>query len=123
MKEIRDEEIPIDRANETVGETLSLGMWEFVLRRLAYPDIRLDEARGTIRYPGFIPIEAMLRETLEEMRRSGVDPRPCRVCAVWHDVNEAEGIFAKPESLEEFICEACAREMSAWTFFHDHLTA
>jgi len=121
MREIRTEEITIAKANDAVGETLPPGLWEFLVRRLRYPEIRFDAPGGVIRYPGFIPIETMLREALEEIRGSGVDARPCGVCAEWRDVNAEEGIFANPRSLEGFICEECARAMSAWTFFHERL--
>jgi hypothetical protein len=122
MKEIKTESISIERANESVGEDLPLGMWAFLVGRLSYPDIQVDAGEKVIRYPGFIPIEQLLGETLEDIRRTGVDARPCTACGAWMDVNVAEGIFAKPDALEGFICERCARDMSAWTYFHEHLT-
>ncbi len=122
MKEIRDQVIPVHEANARVGEDFSPAMWEFLVRRMNYPAMRFHRETATISCPGFVPFAEFFQGVIAEVKTGALDARPCRVCSRVFNVNAESGIFARPDALEGFICETCARALSAWDFFHDHLT-
>ena len=47
--------------------------------------------------------------------------RLCEQCASYFDLNRTDGIFARPNELEGFICMPCAERMSAREFYEKYL--
>jgi len=122
MKDIKNETITVDEANARLGgKKFDDAFWEFLVRRLNYKECRFDRKTRTIHLPSFVPFEELFSEILKEMEERQNDFRPCAACGVYHDTGADAGIFSDPRRLEGFICETCAREMSAWDFFNDHL--
>ncbi len=122
MKEIKDEVIPVDEANRRLGKSFGDAFWEFLVKRLNYKECRFDRKARTIVIPSFVPFEELFAEILKEMESRQNDFRPCGACGEYRDAGSDPGIFGDPRRLEGFICEPCAREMSAWDFFNDHLS-
>jgi len=121
MKEIRDRRLSFEEASALLGREVPDGWWELLVRRLRYPDLRLDVDKRTLTLPEYVPIVELLTPVLEEVDRGDVDARPCLACGSYFDVNTEDGIFSRPDELEGFVCEGCARGLTAWDFFHRHM--
>ena len=122
MREIGHEEISVAEANAKVGREFSAALWEFLVRRMNYGEISLERESGKIRYPDYVPFQEFFRGLIEELDQGRADARPCGACQRVFDVNVDEGIFARPDVLERFICKECAEKLSAWDLFHNHMT-
>ncbi len=123
MKEIRDAETSIQEANKIVGQELESGVWSLLVSQMNYPDIKVDEEKGVITYPEFIPFAELFAESVKDLEKGKIDARSCLSCKRYYDVNIQQGIFARPNDLEGFICAECANSMSAFKFFHEYLTS
>ena len=121
MKEIRDRRLTYEEASRLLGREVPEGWWELLVRRLRYPELRLDMEKRTLTLPEFVPFAELFAGALKEIDRGDIDVRHCLACSRFYDVNTEEGIFARPDDLEGFVCEECARGLSAWDFFHRHM--
>ena len=122
MKEIGPEEISVAEANAKVGKEFSAAQWEFLVRRMKYGEISFDRQSQKIHYPGYVPFHEFFQGVISELDEGSVDARPCAACQGVFDVNVDEGVFARPDAFERFVCKQCAQRLSAWDFFHDHMT-
>lgn len=95
------------------------GWFRFVVDRVGMKEVRIED--GALFHESFVPIEALIRETMEEMAASGVKPIACGGCGDYRDAERDEGIFDDPAELVGFVCRNCAEGMSAWTYYNDRL--
>ncbi len=102
-----------------LGVEPDVPLFRFLVRRIGIQDIRID--RDEIVYSSFLPVEQLLKETLQGLEVDGVRPLPCLKCTGVFDAEHEDGIFADPHELNGFICRACAEKLNAWSFYNDHL--
>lgn len=120
MRESHESRIELRELVGRLGCPEAPGWFRFVVDRVGMKEVRIED--GALIHESFVPIEALIRETMDEMAASGIQPTPCGACATYKDPNRDEGIFDDPAALEGFICRACAEKMSAWTYYNDRLT-
>lgn len=122
MKEIKLVHFGEHEANDAVGRELPWELWAFLVRQLGYGEVRLSELEKKISFPEFVPFAEMFKSLLQQLDDGKLDVRPCLNCEVLFDVNTHEGIFADADELEGFLCEGCAKTMTAWDYFFRFLT-
>lgn len=91
--------------------------WRFYLRSLGLAELELQPEGPS--FPDYLPVETLLAETLASARG---DIRSCAECAEAFDIDRAEGIFADLDKFEGWVCAACARKLTAYDFFHKHMS-
>jgi hypothetical protein len=119
VKEVADVRVKIALLAARLGIEPDLPFFAFLVRRIGIKEVRLEG--DEVVYTSFVPVEPLMREALDELAATGARPLPCRICSTVHDAEHDDGIFADPAEFDGFICRACAEQMSAWTFFNDHL--
>ena len=122
MKNLRNVTVKLTDLADNLGYEVSDAFWPFIARRIAGGEIRLDEVRGTLTYPEYIPVDQMVEDVLEAMSDGRIEARPCSACGEVKDINKEDGIFGDPANLERFVCGLCADQLSAREF-HDRFLA
>lgn len=121
MKEVHEERVGLDALAGALGVEAAPELFRFLLRRSGAKDVRIDG--DALVHPSFLPVELLLRQTLDELRESGARVEACLRCRERFDADRDDGIFADPAALEGFVCRACAEGMDAWTYFHEVLVS
>ena len=119
MREVHDVRVPVSALAGRLGCPDTVGWFRFLLRRIQLKEIALEG--NELVHSSFLPVEQLLRETIDELEASGGRAEPCRRCGEYFDVEHDPGIFEDPSELTGFLCRACAEGLSAWDYFHDHL--
>ena len=122
MKRIQRETVTVAQANEILGVDMEPAFWEALVRIIAYPELEYAVGAQEISFPNYIPFQELAREWIEGIESGIYDVRLCEHCAKYFDLNETDGIFARPDELEGFICMPCAEKMSAREFFEQYLS-
>ncbi|MHC4473953.1 MAG: hypothetical protein ACYTDY_19225 [Planctomycetota bacterium] len=117
MKDIREERLTVAEANEVLGVAMEPDFWEALVRLIDYPELAYDEKAETILFPSYVPFKQLATEWIEGIEAGIYDVRRCEACDRYLDVNRTEGIFGRPDDLEEFICMPCAEQMTAREYF------
>ena len=117
MKQIREEQLSVAEANDLLGVMMEAAFWEAFVRLIDYPDLAFDAKSETIRYSSYVPFKELAKDWIDGIESGIYDVRRCEACDTYLDVNKTEGIFGRPEDLEEFICMDCAERMTAREYF------
>ena len=121
MKHIKDKLYLIADLNKRFNRNDGPAFWDMLVRKIGYSDIQYVRERQAIKYPEFIPLEAMIEDLLRDAVKGKFKPVECQLCHGSFDATKDPGIFAHRERQEGFLCRACSQKLDAWTFYHDHL--
>lgn len=117
MQTIKQESLSIAEANQMLAVDLEAAMWEFIVRMINYRELTFDSENQVINIDGYVPFKELAKEWVNGIADGSYDVRKCEACVAFFDINTTEGIYGKPDDFEEFICRACAGEMTALVYY------
>ena len=121
MRNIRDKVIDVSQLNERFQREETPAFWSFVVAQIGYEEVKFLADRQGVQYPEFIPVEEMIGDVLKDLAKGRFRPEACRLCKRTFDAIKAPGIFANRGEKTGFICGDCAKKLSAWEFYFDHM--
>lgn len=111
----------INEANQRLEQDFSPEYWAFLIGQIHYQEVTFEKAAQQIIFAEYIPLKNLVGEVLTRISRGAIAVTRCQVCQRYCDMNKEDGIFGDSHNLERFICKGCARTLSAWDFYHQHL--
>ena len=78
MKDVRDVRVSLAELAGRLGCEPDPAWLRYVIGRVGVTDVRIEG--DALVHASFVPIEALLRESIAEMEASGVRPTACRAC-------------------------------------------
>lgn len=120
MKRVGSERLSLEAARQALGTHIDPAWLRFAVRHLAYPEVSAD-ADGTVTYPGYVPVPALLAEVAAATASGALTLRTCGECGECFDIDKADGIFGDYDALERFVCRSCAESVTAWDFWQRHV--
>lgn len=121
MRKVADQIWTREELGTRLGASIDRARLVFLIRRLAYPEVRVQSEGEAVSFPGFVPLADLLAEVLADIDRGAVAVQRCRVCTQDFDIDTEEGVFGDYNELTRFICRGCAESLSAWAFCQQHL--
>jgi hypothetical protein len=104
-------------ANLLVKKDFNANYWVFIIQNMNYPEIKYDHDSKRISCPGFIPFKDLAVEVISDLERNKNNIKACKVCEMYFDINQEDGIFGDPDNLENFICGSCSEKITAKEFY------
>lgn len=108
-------------ANDLVKKNFDANYWAFIVKNMNYPEITINPTNEKISFPDFIPFKDLANEVIVDLEKTKNEIKICRVCEMYFNINNEDGIFGDPSKLQNFICSECSKKMSAKDFYDNFM--